>query len=83
MWCVCALQIMIWDRIADCIVKCLIAAQPTLAHNYRASAGLDDDGFSCFEVLGFDIMLDSKLRPLLIEVPPAVVVIVALLFRPV
>ncbi len=28
----------------------------------------DNDGFTCFEVLGFDVMMDHKGHPYLIEV---------------
>jgi hypothetical protein len=39
-----------------------------LQHQYRASFSAREKGFGCYEVLGFDVMLDSKLRPVLIEV---------------
>lgn len=43
--------------------------QPALAHTYRSCLPSDDNtGFSCFELLGLDVMIDQKLRPWLIEV---------------
>lgn len=58
----------VWDSIADLIIKSLIAVQPVLRNNYRSVLPPDNDGFSCFEILGYDIMLDRKLSPWLIEV---------------
>jgi len=58
----------LWGSIGDMAVKTLLSIQPTLAHNYRSVLPPENDGFSCFEVLGLDVMLDHKLKPWLIEV---------------
>ena len=42
--------------------------QPQLAHHYKSLISEDVDGTNWFEILGFDIMLDENLDPLLIEV---------------
>lgn len=57
-----------WARIGDIAVRTVISIQPLLSHTYKSMVTPENDGFSCFEVLGLDIMLDSKLRPWLIEV---------------
>ena len=54
----------------DVIVKTLIVAQPHVLHSYRMcrpSAPVGSDSV-CFEVLGFDVLLDRKMRPWLLEV---------------
>ena len=58
----------IWFQIKDMVVKTVLSIQPLLAHNYRMCLEEDNDGLSCFELLGLDIMLDSKGKPWLIEV---------------
>lgn len=39
-----------------------------LAQHYAQAFPYGNDGFQCFEVLGYDVMLDSKLKPWIIEV---------------
>ena len=58
----------IWLNIKAVIVKTLLAVQPQLRNTYHQILGDDNTGFSCFEILGFDILLDRKARPWLLEV---------------
>ncbi|CAH1796784.1 unnamed protein product, partial [Owenia fusiformis] len=58
----------IWNDIDDVIIKTLISAHPVLKHNYRTCFPNHVKGSACFEILGFDIMFDKKLKPYLIEV---------------
>lgn len=58
----------LWSNIDDLIVKTILSAWPVLSHSYRASFPLHDDISACFELLGFDIIIDHKLNPYLVEV---------------
>ncbi len=57
-----------WERIGTMLNKTLIAIQPKLAHAYRTCFSGGDHDNNCFEILGFDVLLDEKLKPWLIEV---------------
>ena len=58
----------IMDHIKDIIVKTLIVGQPFMSHIYRSCQPEDYDNSMCFQILGFDIMIDKYFRPWLIEV---------------
>ena len=58
----------VWEEIKEIIVKTIIAVKPKLVQHYRTGQSEDVENSMCFEILGFDIMLDSDLNSSLIEV---------------
>jgi tubulin polyglutamylase TTLL6/13 len=50
------------------IIKTLLSVQPQLAHSYKACTPTHAGNRSCFELLGFDVLIDKKFKPFLLEV---------------
>ena len=56
----------LWGQFKDIIVKTLLMSWPHLEHNYKTVCKKNNR--QCFQILGYDIMLDKKLKPWLLEV---------------
>ncbi len=56
------------ERIYDIIIKTIITGYPTLSASVSNVHPQNFANDMCFEVLGFDVMLDHKLNPYLLEI---------------
>lgn len=55
-------------EIKDIVVKTMISGQPHLDSVFKSVQMDDYENSMCFQILGFDIMLDRKCKPYLLEV---------------
>lgn len=62
----------LWNKLKGLCVKMALSVHPTLEAEYASALPKDLSGGAmgcrCFEILGVDVMLDTKRRPYLIEV---------------
>jgi tubulin polyglutamylase TTLL6/13 len=50
------------------VLKTLLSVQPKLSQTYRSSKPDDQENSMCFQILGFDVMIDETYKPWLLEV---------------
>jgi hypothetical protein len=56
---------LLWSRIYDLIIKTLLCSENTIQQNMKK---LGCHRTNCYELFGFDVLIDSDLKPWLLEV---------------